>query len=122
MRLEDVGIKLEHGLEIWLSGALLANSSFAVPSCLSHLLQLLVPGLHAELDQESSQGSFFYWVIFNLVQLPDQAQHSAPRSSCCGTAEVNALEVGRSHAGQGGMVGATSVDRAARRSAGHSST
>lgn len=71
--------------------ALLANSSFAVPSCLSCLLQLLAPGLRAELDQESSQGSFLCGVIFNLAQLPDQAQHSAPRSSCCGTAELNAL-------------------------------
>lgn len=101
--------------------ASLGNSSFAVPSFLPCLLQLLASGPHAELDQESSQGSFLCRVIFNLAQLPDQAQHSAPRSSCSGTTEVNALGVDKSRAGQGRMVGATSVDLAAR-SVHHSST
>lgn len=50
----------------WLTVPLLP-SPFSLPPAAA--------GSRAELDWESSQGSLLCWVIFNLSQLLDQAQH-----------------------------------------------
>lgn len=118
-RLEDVRIKLGHGLKILIIGGLECYQFLCCPVSLAGTAA--AAGLRAALGWESRQGSLPCWLIFNLSQLLDQAQVSSLWSSCCDTAEVNTLGVEKICAGQGWMAGAASVDLAAKINVDHSS-